>query len=77
MKKLLLVLGVCVLNLIITGIPSILVSYMMLSISIGMSFKPYYNWNTFNTVAPKLARELGVSFKPYYNWNTFNTEAST
>ena len=38
------------------------------------SFKPYYNWNTFNTI-------LGVgdgdekekSFKPYYNWNTFNT----
>ena len=39
-----------------------------------LSFKPYYNWNTFNTKMMKgLLLGLG-SFKPYYNWNTFNTE---
>ena len=39
-----------------------------------MRFKPYYNWNTFNTTAQ--ANGVGenpLSFKPYYNWNTFNT----
>ena len=37
-----------VLNLIITGIPSILdiTSYIQRLIT---CFKPYYNWNTFNT----------------------------
>ena len=40
-----------------------------------LSFKPYYNWNTFNTNSEE---ELYFSeefdgFKPYYNWNTFNT----
>ena len=41
----------------------------------GISFKPYYNWNTFNTppYGPYTSLELS-SFKPYYNWNTFNTE---
>ena len=40
-----------------------------------MSFKPYYNWNTFNTdkYDEEIARKVG-SFKPYYNWNTFNTK---
>ena len=37
-----------VLNLIITGIPSILVKVLNDSRK-EMSFKPYYNWNTFNT----------------------------
>ena len=37
-----------VLNLIITGIPSIQKTFA--AICITMSFKPYYNWNTFNTV---------------------------
>ena len=38
-----------VLNLIITGMPSILiVSTTVLSVS-WLSFKPYYNWNAFNT----------------------------
>ena len=36
-----------VLNLIITGIPSIL-KVKEFYINSG-SFKPYYNWNTFNT----------------------------
>ena len=42
--------------------------------AIKPSFKPYYNWNTFNTLE-KMADKSFVkySFKPYYNWNTFNT----
>ena len=39
-----------VLNLIITGIPSILEEDGSLSDGFE-SFKPYYNWNTFNTRA--------------------------
>ena len=38
-----------VLNLIINGIPSILLIEGGSDISDG-SFKPYYKWNTFNTV---------------------------
>ena len=37
-----------VLNLIITGIPSIQVKMNINFKELG-SFKPYYNWNTFNT----------------------------
>ena len=37
-----------VLNLIITGIPSILQLEYSCS-NQKISFKPYYNWNTFNT----------------------------
>ena len=40
-------------------------------------FKPYYNWNTFNTegdLCVMITDSLG--FKPYYNWNTFNTNAA-
>ena len=64
-----------VLNLIITGIPSILIKEGDL-ICQQESFKPYYNWNTFNTFH---LRKLFLfvhqaRFKPYYNWNTFNTE---
>ena len=39
-----------------------------------MCFKPYYNWNAFNTMKKMLIllnHQLG--FKPYYNWNAFNT----
>ena len=40
----------------------------------GLSFKPYYNWNTFNTnYTRENNRLIEVCFKPYYNWNTFNT----
>ena len=38
------------------------------------SFKPYYKWNTFNTIIDKdgsIVKDYG--FKPYYKWNTFNT----
>ena len=42
-----------------------------------MSFKPYYNWNTFNTEynADGLLNDI-EGFKPYYNWNTFNTNGA-
>ena len=40
-----------------------------------LSFKPYYNWNTFNTYEMQVHHSKSYdSFKPYYNWNTFNTE---
>ena len=39
-----------VLNLIITGIPSILQVKFILFVLVTVSFKPYYNWNTFNTM---------------------------
>ena len=39
---------ICVLNLIITGIPSIQGWIEEGAIQVR-SFKPYYNWNTFNT----------------------------
>ena len=43
-------------------------------VSIGMSFKPYYKWNTFNTASGTLRQlDANVGFKPYYKWNTFNT----
>ena len=39
-----------------------------------MSFKPYYNWNTFNTkIVMYYLKHMKLCFKPYYNWNTFNT----
>ena len=39
-----------VLNLIINGIPSILLKETVLSIVSKNGFKPYYKWNTFNTL---------------------------
>ena len=39
-----------VLNLIITGIPSIL-NNKAYNLPLIYRFKPYYNWNTFNTMA--------------------------
>ena len=64
---------VIVLNLIITGIPSIQIIGGN-TMAQKESFKPYYNWNTFNTLAGLLILLNFVSFKPYYNWNTFNTQ---
>ena len=46
-----------------------------LPITLTHSFKPYYNWNTFNTKREENKYGLRKGFKPYYNWNTFNTEA--
>ena len=61
-----------VLNLIITGIPSIPEINKVYGFKIP-SFKPYYNWNTFNTFRFENVKEVLLCFKPYYNWNTFNT----
>ena len=39
-------------------------------------FKPYYKWNTFNTIKVDEIEDtfpVPFSFKPYYKWNTFNT----
>ena len=62
-----------VLNLIINGIPSILKLLRCKNIG-GVSFKPYYKWNTFNTQLEPLLQVILQSFKPYYKWNTFNTQ---
>ena len=62
-----------VLNLIITGIPSIPTSSRS-CVSHCIRFKPYYNWNTFNTyLIHSDSFMIFLGFKPYYNWNTFNT----
>ena len=53
-----------VLNLIITGIPSILL-LVVLVIGIMVSFKPYYNWNTFNTL------DLNKNIDFMVDWFTF------
>ena len=46
---------------------------MMIEFSL-LSFKPYYNWNTFNTMRQIQTHiKEFLRFKPYYNWNTFNT----
>ena len=64
---------ILVLNLIITGIPSIPQELVTLQLLMN-GFKPYYNWNTFNTNEIMNGLKTGLnSFKPYYNWNTFNT----
>ena len=42
----------------------------------GYSFKPYYKWNTFNTLVIYIKSIFSLlCFKPYYKWNTFNTIA--
>ena len=50
-----------VLNLIITGIPSI-PTIIINDGSYKMSFKPYYNWNTFNTYDVDLNSFTGFLF---------------
>ena len=65
--------AISVLNLIITGIPSILNTYLFYY-KRQHSFKPYYNWNAFNTTNQRGSRLIpSRGFKPCYNWNTFNT----
>ena len=61
-----------VLNLVISGIPSIHKMRILLSIR-GKRFKPCYKWNTFNTIVITIDKDLDGSFKPCYKWNTFNT----
>ena len=66
-------LGIMVLNLIITGIPSILKRTIMQRIQTVVL-------NLIITGIPSIPAAVVVStpcsdsFKPYYNWNTFNTK---
>ena len=64
-----------VLNLVINGIPSILLEKEILKKNqICLSFKPCYKWNTFNTSSSgSFSWAIIISFKPCYKWNTFNT----
>ena len=52
--------------------PSIL-KHFSIYIKLSFSFKPYYNWNAFNTEECGKCRSNARRFKPYYNWNAFNT----
>ena len=61
-----------VLNLVISGIPSIL-KMMNKEQVLEKCFKPCYKWNTFNTVILHRTFANCISFKPCYKWNTFNT----
>ena len=62
-----------VLNLVISGIPSIRL-YVYSNSSNKWCFKPCYKWNTFNTNPTQVIDKDGaVGFKPCYKWNTFNT----
>ena len=62
-----------VLNLVISGMPSILTPEQLQQIS-QLGFKPCYKWNAFNT---RFSRSwllwLLWCFKPCYKWNAFNT----
>ena len=40
-------------------------------------FKPYYKWNTFNTLFKECMFIPQWCFKPYYKWNTFNTDTQS
>ena len=62
-----------VLNLVISGIPSILTIVISFKGS-KESFKPCYKWNTFNTNIVAIDAQMLSSFKPCYKWNTFNTK---
>ena len=67
--------SICVLNLIINGLPSILHKWKNRTPERTLiSFKPYYKWITFNTLVLIITeRKKEQSFKPYYKWITFNT----
>ena len=63
-----------VLNLIINGIPSIPINQQFKLLTAAGGFKPYYKWNTFNTLWENMINKGAErGFKPYYKWNTFNT----
>ena len=64
----------CVLNLIINGLPSILDNAQNDTATNFNSFKPYYKWITFNTEPEEPTEDdIPERFKPYYKWITFNT----
>ena len=67
--------GSHVLNLVISGMPSILITALGQFITPLESFKPCYKWNAFNTDnIKKYYDDLVDSFKPCYKWNAFNTK---
>ena len=61
-----------VLNLVISGIPSILITTSV-AFNGSSCFKPCYKWNTFNTLEYSSQASALSCFKPCYKWNTFNT----
>ena len=67
-----------VLNLVINGLPSILLSLSRISLfPLIVSFKPCYKWITFNTYKKIIELSIDGSFKPCYKWITFNTLAES
>ena len=62
-----------VLNLVINGLPSILIQIPKVLVKNFFCFKPCYKWITFNTTKECLDEEGIESFKPCYKWITFNT----
>ena len=63
-----------VLNLVISGIPSIPEGEDILRVAQIFGFKPCYKWNTFNTPSRCSIHAFSIRrFKPCYKWNTFNT----
>ena len=67
-----------VLNLIINGLPSILVYGGSSVTEYLKGFKPYYKWITFNTKFQEVkSMKINFSFKPYYKWITFNTSKTS
>ena len=63
-----------VLNLVINGLPSILLDVPIEQWAYVESFKPCYKWITFNIVWKKYYNTYAGagSFKPCYKWITFN-----
>ena len=57
------IVGAAVLNLIINGIPSILAIGFASMLAYLISFKPYYKWNTFNTITPLTGTVLNAFLK--------------
>ena len=43
-------------------------------VSSEVGFKPYYKWNTFNTIEDRIVvQRYNYSFKPCYKWTAFST----
>ena len=63
-----------VLNLVISGIPSILINILVKKKQIGMVLNLVISGiPSILTEAINKAEADGFSFKPCYKWNTFNT----
>ena len=63
-----------VLNLVINGLPSILIGALKADTMDDLRFKPCYKWITFNTnTVTDFNGYIPTCFKPCYKWITFNT----